>query len=44
MQMFMAKAKRQWSIPFDGFGHRVYKIFDPRAKIIKKSRDKFYKL
>jgi citrate synthase len=21
-----------------GFGHRVYKIFDPRAKIIKKSR------
>jgi citrate synthase len=37
--MFMAKAKRQYD-PFRlmGFGHRVYKIFDPRAKIIKKSR------
>ena len=23
-----------------GFGHRVYKNFDPRAKIIKKSADK----
>ena len=25
-----------------GFGHRVYKNFDPRAKIIKKLHMKFY--
>lgn len=37
---FMAKAKDK-SDPFRlmGFGHRVYKNFDPRAKIIKKSAD-----
>ncbi|MFO7701467.1 citrate synthase [Psychroflexus maritimus] len=37
---FMAKAKDK-NDPFRlmGFGHRVYKNFDPRAKIIKKSAD-----
>lgn len=37
---FMAKAKDK-DDPFRlmGFGHRVYKNFDPRAKIIKKSAD-----
>ena len=36
----MAKAKDK-NDPFRlmGFGHRVYKNFDPRAKIIKKSAD-----
>ena len=39
-QKYMAKAKDK-SDPFRlmGFGHRVYKNFDPRAKIIKKSAD-----
>ncbi len=38
---YMAKAKDK-SDPFRlmGFGHRVYKNFDPRAKIIKVSADK----
>jgi len=38
---YMAKAKDK-SDPFRlmGFGHRVYKNFDPRAKIIKKAADK----
>lgn len=37
---FMAKAKDKED-PFRlmGFGHRVYKNFDPRARIIKKSAD-----
>ena len=37
---YMGKAKDK-SDPFRlmGFGHRVYKNFDPRAKIIKKSAD-----
>ncbi|MCC9136026.1 citrate synthase [Pontibacter silvestris] len=37
---FIAKAKDK-NDPFRlmGFGHRVYKNFDPRAKIIKKSAD-----
>jgi citrate synthase len=37
---YMAKAKDK-NDPFRlmGFGHRVYKNFDPRAKIIKKSAD-----
>ena len=26
-----------------GFGHRIYKTFDPRAKIIKEECDKFFK-
>lgn len=38
---YMAKAKDKED-PFRlmGFGHRVYKNFDPRAKIIKKAADK----
>ena len=37
---YMAKAKDK-SDPFRlmGFGHRVYKNFDPRAKIIKVTAD-----
>ena len=37
---FMSKAKDK-NHPFRlmGFGHRVYKNFDPRAKIIKKAAD-----
>ncbi len=37
---YMAKAKDK-SDPFRlmGFGHRVYKNFDPRARIIKKAAD-----
>lgn len=37
---YMAKAKDK-ADPFrlSGFGHRVYKNFDPRARIIKKSAD-----
>jgi citrate synthase len=37
---YMAKAKDK-NDPFRlmGFGHRVYKNFDPRAKIIKKAAD-----
>ena len=39
-QKFMAKAKdKNDSFRLMGFGHRVYKNFDPRAKIIKKSAD-----
>ena len=39
-QKYIDKAKDK-SDPFRlmGFGHRVYKNFDPRAKIIKKSAD-----
>lgn len=39
-QKYIAKAKDKED-PFRlmGFGHRVYKNFDPRAKIIKKSAD-----
>ncbi len=39
-QKYMAKAKDK-DDPFRlmGFGHRVYKNFDPRAKILKKSAD-----
>src|SRR5690606_28623701 len=37
---YMAKAKdRDDSFRLMGFGHRVYKNFDPRAKIIKKAAD-----
>ena len=37
---FMQKAKdKDDSFRLMGFGHRVYKNFDPRAKIIKKSAD-----
>ncbi len=37
---YMAKAKdKQDPFRLMGFGHRVYKNFDPRAKIIKKSAD-----
>ncbi|MEC3965936.1 citrate synthase [Flagellimonas halotolerans] len=37
---YMAKAKdKNDSFRLMGFGHRVYKNFDPRAKIIKKSAD-----
>ena len=41
---FMSKAKDK-SDPFRlmGFGHRVYKNFDPRAKIIKVAADKVLK-
>ncbi|MFT7442676.1 MAG: citrate synthase [Maribacter sp.] len=39
-EKYMAKAKDKED-PFRlmGFGHRVYKNFDPRAKIIKKAAD-----
>ena len=39
-QKYMAKAKDK-NDPFRlmGFGHRVYKNFDPRAKILKKAAD-----
>ena len=41
---FMAKAKdKKDSFRLMGFGHRVYKNFDPRAKIIKKSADQVLK-
>ncbi len=37
---FMAKAKdKNDSFRLMGFGHRVYKNFDPRAKILKKAAD-----
>ena len=37
---YMAKAKdREDPFRLMGFGHRVYKNFDPRAKIIKKAAD-----
>ncbi|MEE3035486.1 MAG: citrate synthase [Bacteroidota bacterium] len=37
---YMAKAKdKNDSFRLMGFGHRVYKNFDPRAKIIKKTAD-----
>lgn len=41
---YMAKAKDK-NDPFRlmGFGHRVYKNFDPRAKIIKKAADEVLK-
>ncbi|MHC4234861.1 MAG: citrate/2-methylcitrate synthase, partial [Planctomycetota bacterium] len=41
---FIEKAKDK-NDPFRlmGFGHRVYKIFDPRAQIIKKSSDALLK-
>ena len=39
----MAKDKKQ-NVRLMGFGHRVYKNFDPRAKILKKQVDKVLKL
>ncbi|MGH3896817.1 MAG: citrate synthase [Pseudonocardiaceae bacterium] len=37
---FVKKVKnREDDVRLMGFGHRVYKNFDPRAKIIKKTRD-----
>jgi len=41
---YMAKAKDK-NDPFRlmGFGHRVYKNFDPRARIIKKAAAKYFK-
>lgn len=37
---YIAKAKdKEDSFRLMGFGHRVYKNFDPRAKIIKKAAD-----
>jgi citrate synthase len=43
-EKYMAKAKDK-DDPFRlmGFGHRVYKNFDPRAKIIKKAADEVLK-
>ena len=39
-QKFMAKAKdKNYPFRLMGFGHRVYKNFDPRARIIKKAAD-----
>ncbi len=39
-EKYMAKAKdREDPFRLMGFGHRVYKNFDPRAKIIKKAAD-----
>lgn len=39
-EKYLAKAKdRNDSFRLMGFGHRVYKNFDPRAKIIKKAAD-----
>ena len=41
---FMQKAKdKNDSFRLMGFGHRVYKNYDPRAKIIKAAADKFLK-
>ena len=41
---YMAKAKdKDDSFRLMGFGHRVYKNFDPRARIIKKAADKVLK-
>ena len=41
---FMAKAKdKSDSFRLMGFGHRVYKNFDPRAKIIKVAADEVLK-
>ena len=41
---YMAKAKdKDDSFRLMGFGHRVYKSFDPRARIIKKAADKVLK-
>jgi len=41
---YMAKAKdKNDSFRLMGFGHRVYKNFDPRAKIIKKAADEILK-
>jgi citrate synthase len=40
-QSFIARAKdRNDSFRLMGFGHRVYKNYDPRAKIIKETADK----
>jgi citrate synthase len=43
VQKFISKAKDH-DDPFRlmGFGHRVYKNFDPRAQILKKSADKVF--
>ena len=35
---FMEKVKRK-EVKFMGFGHRVYKNFDPRAKVMKQTCD-----
>ena len=41
---YMAKAKdKDDSFRLMGFGHRVYKSFDPRARIIKKAADEVLK-
>ena len=40
MEKWIAKAKdKNDSFRLMGFGHRVYKNFDPRARIIKKAAD-----
>jgi citrate synthase len=39
-ETFIKKVKdREEGVKLMGFGHRVYKNFDPRAKIIKKTAD-----
>jgi citrate synthase len=38
----MAKDKKS-GFKLMGFGHRVYKNFDPRAKILKEAADKVLK-
>jgi citrate synthase len=43
-EKYLAKAKdKNDSFRLMGFGHRVYKNFDPRAKIIKKAADEVLK-
>jgi len=39
---FIKRVKEDKSVRLMGFGHRVYKNYDPRAKVIKKLADDFF--
>jgi len=39
VKQYVEKAKSDSSVKLMGFGHRVYKNFDPRARILKKAAD-----
>ena len=44
LESYVAKVKdRKSGVRLMGFGHRVYKNFDPRAKILKSAADKVFK-
>ena len=44
VEPFIASVKEGSGVRLQGFGHRVYKSYDPRAKIIKKTADEVFEI